>query len=732
MVNVALNYYHNVFFLNYPLGNVISTGSKVIIILDKIMERKEYSSLSRWQKKRRLDKLSSTDHTGPHSKSIPPENPTVDKLCTTVSEGHSSSEVQTGAVPRDTIGSPDGSEKIAACAHSSSDSDEFENTTDTEANPTEDNLAESVPVGGKLADDDIPIDFDVPVSVEEKIEAAIVNWSVDCPNVPNVSITNLLHHLNEFFPSIHLTASTLTRHSSDNVSVVHMHSGRYAHFKDWKECIKSHLLDIAYAEKTVYLNINVDGLPLFKDSRKNHVYPILVEICTSSTKKKKIVCAAIYISDTEGSNKMPCVNEFLDLFVDELSVFQEVGMIIQEVSVEVKINAFVCDAPARSDLKCIVGHSGYFSCERCTQKGTYVGGHVAHLETNSLLRTDEEFLNKTDANHHRPGELSCIHKLGIGLVSSFPLDYMHLVCIGITKRLLLRWKSSKKTQEKCHLTDAMLVRLDQSIVSFSRHIPSDFVRRLSGGMKSVSYWKATEFRLFLLYCGPIVLKDVLPTRLYQNFMLLGSALRLLLSDGQECNMENVRQLLVNFVTGAQYLYGAGFVSYNVHSLIHLPDDYMKFGNLNSVSCFIFENYLGAIIKGRLSGRNRPLEQIMRHVVIENSKTNKKELKKQETTKKFYFGQTVIKRGLLGSRDNCVMLKCGKIGIIEYISSDALGINMFTEKSSLFSDPVDSRDIGIFKVNNLGGLCEIPLDDIYSKMLLVPFSTYYVALKLLHT
>jgi hypothetical protein len=99
--------------------------------------------------------------------------------------------------------------------------------------------------------------------------------------------------------------------------------------------------------------------------------------------------------------------------------------------------------------------------------------------------------------------------------------------------------------------------------------------------------------------------------------------------------------LVNFVTGAQYLYGAGFVSYNVHSLIHLPDDYIKFRNLNSVSCFIFENYLGAVIKGRLSGRNRPLEQIIRHVVIENFKTNKTELNKQETTKKFNFGQTIL-------------------------------------------------------------------------------------------
>jgi hypothetical protein len=141
-------------------------------------------------------------------------------------------------------------------------------------------------------------------------------------------------------------------------------------------------LDIDYAEKTVHLNINVDGLPLFKDSRKNHVYPILVEIYTSSTKANKIVCAGIYISDTEGSNKMPGgVNEFLDLFVTELSVFQEVGMIIKGVSVEVKVNAFVCDTPARSDLKRIVGHSGYFSCERCTQRGTYVGGHVAHLKT---------------------------------------------------------------------------------------------------------------------------------------------------------------------------------------------------------------------------------------------------------------------------------------------------------------------------------------------------------------
>ena len=40
-----------------------------------------------------------------------------------------------------------------------------------------------------------------------------------------------------------------------------------------------------------------------------------------------------------------------------------------------KINlsdAFTCDAPARSFLKCVKGHGGYYGCERCIQKDSII------------------------------------------------------------------------------------------------------------------------------------------------------------------------------------------------------------------------------------------------------------------------------------------------------------------------------------------------------------------------
>ena len=38
-------------------------------------------------------------------------------------------------------------------------------------------------------------------------------------------------------------------------------------------------------------------------------------------------------------------------------------------TITVSIKCFVCDAPARSFLKCVVNHTGYSSCERCEIKG---------------------------------------------------------------------------------------------------------------------------------------------------------------------------------------------------------------------------------------------------------------------------------------------------------------------------------------------------------------------------
>ncbi|KYN15853.1 hypothetical protein ALC57_11934 [Trachymyrmex cornetzi] len=55
-------------------------------------------------------------------------------------------------------------------------------------------------------------------------------------------------------------------------------------------------------------------------------------------------------------------------------------------------------------------------------------------ETHSMLRTDDTFKNRIHIEHHT-GD-SILEKLAIGMASQISLDYMHLICLGVVKRLL--------------------------------------------------------------------------------------------------------------------------------------------------------------------------------------------------------------------------------------------------------------------------------------------------------
>jgi len=86
-----------------------------------------------------------------------------------------------------------------------------------------------------------------------------------------------------------------------------------------------------------------------------------------------------------------------------------------------------------------------------------------------------------------------------------------------------------------------------------------------------STWKATELRQFLLYTGPVVLLNNIPTIMYRNFLLLSVSMRILLSPAL-CSSDNcdyAEEILKLFVTDFAAIYGNEFVSYNIHSLIRL-------------------------------------------------------------------------------------------------------------------------------------------------------------------
>ena len=57
-----------------------------------------------------------------------------------------------------------------------------------------------------------------------------------------------------------------------------------------------------------------------------------------------------------------------------------------------RIKPFSCVAQARAFLKCIMGHTSYYGCERYHTKGSWKEGHIKFdANQNYLLRNDDDF-----------------------------------------------------------------------------------------------------------------------------------------------------------------------------------------------------------------------------------------------------------------------------------------------------------------------------------------------------
>jgi len=236
---------------------------------------------------------------------------------------------------------------------------------------------------------------------------------------------------------------------------------------------------------------------------------------------------------------------------------------------------------------------------------------VCFPEINCRNRTHNSFVIKEQEEYHMSPNLPILTNIpGINIINDFSLDYMHLVCLGVMKKMLLLWLGVfKKSSVLVRLPSKDVNKISNHLLSMNPLIPSDFSRK-SRALNEVSRWKATEFRLFLLYTGPIVLKNVLRYDCYFNFLCLHISFRILLSPNSSEKLVNFSQkLLEHFVEKFDEIYGAQYVSHNVHGLLHITDDYRKFKSLEECSCFPFENFM-KVLKKMLRKHEKPLEQII--------------------------------------------------------------------------------------------------------------------------
>ncbi len=234
-----------------------------------------------------------------------------------------------------------------------------------------------------------------------------------------------------------------------------------------------------------------------------------------------------------------------------------------DIGFKINITAFICDSPARAFLKCIKNHNGYFGCEKCRQKGKWLK-QMTYPECEAPKREDRYFLlfSHDDDDDHILG-MSPLLKLNLGLVSQFPLDYMHLVCLGVMRKLLISWCRGKFSARLCSRD---IDNLSKNLTGFAIDIPDELPRK-PRSLREVDRWKATEFRMFLLYLGPVVLKNILPSDHYKHFLSLHVAIRILSNKVtiKEC-ISFARKLLVYFVKKCRSLYGPEFIVYNVSVL----------------------------------------------------------------------------------------------------------------------------------------------------------------------
>uniref|UniRef100_A0A2S2QHW4 Uncharacterized protein n=1 Tax=Sipha flava TaxID=143950 RepID=A0A2S2QHW4_9HEMI len=148
---------------------------------------------------------------------------------------------------------------------------------------------------------------------------------------------------------------------------------------------------------------------------------------------------------------------------------------------------------------------------------------------------------------------------------------MHLVCLGIIKKLLMLWM---KGSLNVRLPSWKINQLSELIINLKPFFVCEFSRK-PRTLIEVACWKATEFRYFLLYIGPIVLDKVLSDHCFKNFKALSVAITILLTPGLSEFVQYARNLLEDFIKSFEQIYGQHLVSSNIHGLIHLVDDYKK-------------------------------------------------------------------------------------------------------------------------------------------------------------
>lgn len=232
-----------------------------------------------------------------------------------------------------------------------------------------------------------------------------------------------------------------------------------------------------------------------------------------------------------GKEKPANLENYLEDFITEVNNLKTNGLYYENCTALVRLDDvyFVCDTPAKSFMIRTVSHTGFYSCTRCTVRGVTSNNRRIFLNLESPARTCQDFLQWKDLKFRRRNtplinmaDLDFIYHL----LHHFIFDYMHLECLGVIRTMIVKMWYQGEIPHRLSATQFDLI--SNLLVQFQQFIPIEFARK-PRELHIILRWKATEFRLFLLYVGYIVLKNILGEQKYNHFLEFHCAIRILLN-----------------------------------------------------------------------------------------------------------------------------------------------------------------------------------------------------------
>lgn len=568
------------------------------------------------------------------------------------------------------------------------------------------------------------------------VEALIAAWAVK-HNITLSALSDIMQILHPLIPSLPKDPRTLLK-TQTTYDVTELPSGGFYYHLGVKTAVVSKITEnIAYATDNphIRMQLNIDGLPLFK-STNGQFWPILGRLENYLNDEPFII--GLYY----GVTKPKSVDEYLTDFVREMGILERDGFDHAGLHFDISISSVICDTPARAFVKCVKSHSGYSGCDKCIQVGRW-NGKMTFPETNACARDDEAFNEMRDEDHHK--DISPLSALNIGMVSQFPIDYMHLVCLGVMRRLINLWIRGPL---RCRLGSNIIDQISNALVGVKGWIPREFARK-PRSLREIDRWKATELRQFLLYTGPVILSGRVDDAIFKNFMLFNVGIQLLVNPSlceQYC--EYAHELLVAFVEHFSALYGDNMVVYNVHGLVHLAEDAKRFGSLDATSSFPFENFL-CKIKKMVRKPDHPLQQVVRRMSEGRRRPTVNNRPKRDLKIKHHCGpvprdfanSTQYKQVNLNGTfistdesDRCVRVN-GEIGVVRNIlfheGQIFLVYEQYETAAPFYSYPLRSDVLGILKVSGLTGHLKVAnASDVDVKCVVLPFKRSYIVIPLM--